>query len=569
MKLNLDYYKEELDIKTMPEEYEEVLEKVSSVDCDFSKTLDMKSKIKNILALSDIRENVLNWYDFKEDSSILELNANYGEITGLLCSRAKKVVSIEESIKFSKIIEKRHKNKENLEVIVGNIDNIKLNDKFDYIVIVGIVDSLQNYISYAKKYIKNDGKILIAVNNKFGVKSWISLKKENKVTDNDKTAISKNKLNNILDGLNYRTYYPLPDYKMPNIIYTEKCIPGLENIDRDLTYKDEEVNFKEVDSFKEIIKDDPNKFYDFANSFIVEASLKELEDNDIKFITFSNIRKDEYRIKTVVREKNVYKTYVNNKAKEHIEQVKRNIDILNNIGIKILDNYDDEHIISKYCTNITLDKVLIEEYKNNGIDGYINKIKEYENFLKDKLQLEEVNKNNIFDKYKILYNDVIQKLNFVKYGFWDLIFQNCFVINDEYYFYDQEWIEEDVPVEYIVYRAIKYFNEMKNYVSDTEIFEKLDYMEYIDIFDELDNKIQEKIREPLFWKIHTKEELVKRKTEELKNELDNYKKECDNLRTLYIQKASEVEILKNSFSWKVTKPLRKIRGLGNKTKGIK
>ena len=72
MKLNLEYYKEELDNKLIPEEYEEVLEKVNSTDSDFSNTLDIKSKIKNILALSDIRENILNWYDFKKDCKILD-----------------------------------------------------------------------------------------------------------------------------------------------------------------------------------------------------------------------------------------------------------------------------------------------------------------------------------------------------------------------------------------------------------------------------------------------------------------------------------------------------------------
>ena len=48
----------------------------------------------NIFALSDIRENILNWYDFRKDANILELNANYGEITGLLCNRALRVVAI-------------------------------------------------------------------------------------------------------------------------------------------------------------------------------------------------------------------------------------------------------------------------------------------------------------------------------------------------------------------------------------------------------------------------------------------------------------------------------------------
>lgn len=163
MKLNLNNYKEEYDHKKISEEYEEVLEKVESCeDNEFSKTLGNHAKIKNILALSDIRENILNWYEFKKDSSILELNANYGELTGLLCRKAKKVVSIESSKKYAYIIEKRHKEKENLELIVGNFEKIELQEKFDYIVIIGLEEKIEQCITYAEKYLKKSRKNTIS-----------------------------------------------------------------------------------------------------------------------------------------------------------------------------------------------------------------------------------------------------------------------------------------------------------------------------------------------------------------------------------------------------------------------
>lgn len=91
MKLNLNYYDEEQNTEKIEEEQEEVLKRVKNCKGeDFSKTLDSKAKIKNILALSEVRENILNWYEFKKEASILELNANYGELTGLLCKEARK-----------------------------------------------------------------------------------------------------------------------------------------------------------------------------------------------------------------------------------------------------------------------------------------------------------------------------------------------------------------------------------------------------------------------------------------------------------------------------------------------
>lgn len=573
MKLNLDYYDEKLDINKTPEEFEEIYEKVMDYTGeDFSLILDTHSKIKNILALSDIRENILNWYEFKKNAIILELNSNYGEITGLLCNRAKRVVSIQESKKYSEIIEKRHKNKENLELIVGDISKINLNEKFDYIIIIGIAENLKEKLEYAKKYLKEDGVILIAVNNKFGVKAWITSNDSEKVIGNTKTAISKEQLELLLQEMNYKFYYPLPNYKMPNIIYTENTMPTLSNIYRDLTYKDENVNFKEIDSYREIIKNNPEDFKKFANSFLIEISNKKIKKNEIRFITFSNMRKDEYRIKTIVKEKEVYKTNTNDKSKNHINNIKRNIELLNKLKIKNLDTYNNETIISKYIEGKTLEDELINILKEQGKDMFIKKIIEYKEFLKEKLEIIDTPQKNIFTKYKIeISEDLIAKLTFIKHGLWDLIFQNCFIIDNEYYFYDQEWYEENVPVEYILYRAILYFNESKKYITDEEIFDKLGIIEYISIFKKIDDKIQEKIRKTLFWNIHTKDELeknrytkIKRELQEKEQEILSLKNEINKLNGENIQKCNELTIIKNSLSWKVTKPLRGIRKIINK-----
>lgn len=573
MKLNLDYYKKEYDNNEVIEEREEILKRIENCKGDdFSKTLDSHAKIKNILALSEIRENILNWYEFKENSTILELNANFGELTGLLCKKAKKVVSIENSKDKADIIAKRHQNRENLELLVGDFLNIDIQEKFDYIVIIGIAKNLKETLEYAKKHLKNDGIILLAVNNKFGVKAWITTKETAKVVNNDNTAVSKKYLEELLNGMNYKIYYPLPDYKLPNIIYTDNYMPTIQNIYRDITYKDENVNFKEVDAYYEIIKNNPKDFVYFANSFLLEISNNVFEKNDIRFITFSNMRKDEYRIKTIVKEKEVYKTSINEKSQKHIERVKENIQILQRLGVKILDTFEENTIISKYTEAETLEDKLVQIYKEQGEEVFINKIVEYKNFLKEKLQVTNELEKNIFTNYKIeCEKEKLDKLTFIKYGFWDLIFQNCFVIDNEYFFYDQEWLEENVPVEYIIYRAILYFHESKKYITDNEIFKKLKIEEYVTIFKELDDKIQLKIRKQLMWNIHTKEELEKNRYSKKKQELEekqqeiiNFKNEINHLNSENIQKDNQLKYMKESVSWKITKPLRVIRKFTSK-----
>lgn len=572
MKLNLDFYKEELDKKDVSDK---LLEKVISYPKeDFSQLISNESDIEEILALSDVRKNILNWYKFKENSEILEINANYGEITGLLCEKARKVVSIENSKKCASIIEKRHKNIDNLELIIGDLSQIKLERKFDYIVIIGIYNGVEQVLEYANKKIKEDGIILLALNNKFGVKSWVTTKEQENVINNNNISCTEEQLKKILQGKQYKVYYPLPDYKLPNIIYTEKCMPNISNIYRNLTYKNGTVNFKEIEAYYEIIKNNPENFKNYANSFLLEISQENIKENDIKFIAFSNMRKDEYRIQTIVKEKEVCKYSINSKSQEHIDKIKQNIETLNNIGINTLDSYQNGKIVSKYVTEPSLEDKLISIYKEQGKDQFLEQIDKFKSFLKEKLQVTEQIEQNIFTKYNVKCEGV-QNLTFVKHGFWDLIFQNCFIIENEYYFYDQEWYEQNVPIEYILYRAILYFNESKKYITDEEIFEYLGLTQFIHTFRELDDKLQQKTRKDIVWKLHSTDDLEK--TRQLQEEKDlqkmlkekeyenaNLKIEIEKLKMENTHYCNEIFLIKNSLSWKATEPLRKIRGLGKK-----
>ena len=214
--------------------------------------------------------------------------------------------------------------------------------------------------------------------------------------------------------------------------------------------------------------------------------------------------------------------------------------------------------------------------KEKGKEAFLQKIKEYKEFLKNKLiTLEQIPENNIFTKYKIEYEiEEISKLTFIKHGLWDLIFQNCFIIDEDYYFYDQEWYEEDIPLEYIIYRAILYFHESKRYISDAEVYENLGISNHIEIFKKLDDKIQEKIRKPLMWNIHTKEELQKNKytkikqelklkddeLQELRSEIKYLRQENENLRNQNSEKSNTLMVMEHSLSWRITRPLRKLRG---------
>ena len=263
--------------------------------------------------------------------------------------------------------------------------------------------------------------------------------------------------------------------------------------------------------------------------------------------------------------------------------MKKNIDIMNENGIKTLDSYEKEKIISKFVSNVkTYDKILLEYLEKEDNEAFFEKIREYKKFLIEKLgktNYNDIKENNIFTKYEIKLEDSIaNKFNFVKNGLWDMIFQNIFYIENEMYFYDQEWYDENVPVEYIIYRTIAYFANAHEYIKTEELYKKLELSEYINIFEELDTKIQLEIRNEKMWKLHNStktgqtlldsyknlqneyDEYTKKikivKTEEILLENEKLKNENDNLKQIN-------QKMLNSTSWKLTKP---VRWLGKKIK---
>ncbi len=583
MKINLDFYKEGQE-NLLPEE-QDIIEYIKNNKKENYNEVIHKDKRNNvILALSNIRENILNWYPIKKDATILEIGANLGELTGILCEKANKVIAIESSLNKAKAIKKRYNKEDNLEVIVGTIEDINIQDKFDYITLFGTFENLSKIykgseyelLNLLKDYLKEDGKILLAIDNRTGLQNF-SRTDENEVNIGnlkDKKTYSLNKIEKIIKKANLeinKIYYPMPDYRLTNVIYTDEKPLSRNNVSRNIIYNSENTIkfYQENEAYINVLEENSSNFKIFANSFFIEITKNKIEEEKIQFISFSNIRKPEYRIKTIIKEGNVYKYALNEKSRDHIEKIKENIDILKRSGLKTVDSYEENRIISKYTNANTLDKVITRLLKENKTDEAIEIIRKYKNEIYEKLEKTN-NENNVFDKYNIDYKkEEIEKMTFVKYGLWDLIFQNCFYIENELYFYDQEWREEVLPIDFITYRAIKYFNRIRKYFSEDELYKILEIeQENIELFEKLDNKIQEKIRDEDMWEIHTRGmEIIDLKRRELtsNHEINLLTIENEQNKALLEQKEKEIEELKktlnyvfNSKSWKITKPFRAV-----------
>ena len=507
MKLSLEFYNS----------YEEHITEIENViineyinkykNGEYEKIFETDNRLDVILALSELRQNIISWYPFKKQCHILEIGGNLGEITGVLCDNAEKVVTVESSKIKAQAISKRHEDRENLEIIAGELENIKFEEKFDYIVAIGINEN--TIFNKLKELLKDDGVILTAFDNKFGVNYFSTIKSNGEDLITETTAQSLDNIDKVLNALEMKRklYFVLTDYKLSNVIFSEQFAMTQENITRNITYNDKNdiKIYNQNDIYRKILEEkNADLFKIFANSFLLEIFKNEYIENGIKFISFSNMRKSQYRIKTIITDNEVIKSNMSLKSKEHINTIKRNIDCMNNNKLKTIDTYNENQIKSQFQDAKTLDNVIIEKLKNQEIEEGFDLILKFKKELIENLTIDENKENNAFDKFEIKYDEQdIQSLHFTPNGLFDLIFQNCFYINNEFYFYDQEWMEEKIPIEFILYRSIVYCEGIRKYIPTEELLDKLGITEkQEELFKQLDDKIQHEIRNDNIWQLN-------------------------------------------------------------------
>ena len=163
-----------------------------------------------------------------------------------------------------------------------------------------------------------------------------------------------------------------------------------------------------------------------------------------------------------------------------------------------------------------------------------------------------------------------------------MIFQNIFYIDDQYYIYDQEWMEKNVPIEFIIFRSFIYSQDLIENIPLNDVWEYFNITEKnIGLFQKLDIELQKKTRDKIAWKLNSDNGVTERrlmeKIDNLEADKEKISQECRNLliekdgrihqletnlsetNNILLQREQELEIMKKSKSWKITEPLRKLK----------
>lgn len=428
-----------------------------------------KNREEEIINDKKIEKNLLNWYTFKENSTFLKIGNDLEGVTEFLKTIASKVVVTE-----------------NLE---------EIDEKFDYIIL-----SNPNLIKDIKKYGKENGTILLATNNRFAIsyfaggahngKLYSTIENEQGELLSKKEIIDLLKQNNLE---NYKFYYPLPNYKMPNAIFSDEYLPDANNtkLMYNIMYESGSlIVFDELKALKQLTKN--NLFDIFTNSYLIEIKIEKSEEKEeAKFISFNNNRKEEYQLATIMYKDRVEKRLINVKAKEHIKNIELNTKNLEKLGFNTIDIIDENKVVSRFIDGNTFDKTIANELLKGNIEDACELIKKWYNYIFERLiknKKSKLNKNIIADEKEI------ENLNFVKNGYIDLVFENTFCKDNDFIFFDQEWYMDDMPIEFLLYRAINnlyvYNTEISKIINMETLIEKFSLTKYVNVFQKIESYIQ-------------------------------------------------------------------------------
>lgn len=481
-KFNLNWYKNE-DLYSEGEIEDHIIKLIADNNPeDYGKAIYENFGWSTYYHLTHLRKNILNWYPFEKNGSVLEIGCGMGAITNVLCEKCNDVTAVELSKKRAIATLLRCREKENLEIIVGNLNDIEFERKFDYITLIGVLEYQGTYtttdnpyldfLTEIKKLLKPNGKLLIAIENKYGLKYWCGAQEDHtgipfegmnqyKLSEKKVRTFSKSELDILVKQSGFKNtyfYYPMPDYKLPTVIYSEKKLPSNENMQNLQPYyipDNSTLVADEMGMYKDII--DNGVFEFFANSFLVECS----DDSQIGSVNFANIsseRLDEYRIVTRFTNQNKVEKFALNteKGRMHIQQIKKNQDMLEQVGCHVWKSeLQNDKMIAEFATEELLEDRICNLYQEKSY-AEIYKLydKLYNEILKSSEQID--GDNNLLYELNIVENKDNEKYGpILKVGYLDMILRNAFWIEEEFFWFDQEWILEAVPAGYIFYRAIK------------------------------------------------------------------------------------------------------------------
>lgn len=468
--------------------------------------------------IRELPKGLIKWYEFHKGSRALyvtggieacESLAEALEEGGLLVDM-KEISSLEESIS----------NETKKDDVV-----------YDYIVLAGALERSRNpeAVLYAlRNMLSSTGKLLLGTDNRLGIRYFCGDRDifternfdsiENYVRVNTNTterlegrAYARAELVQMLENAGFiyhRFYAVLPEVESPQVLYAEDYLPEEElevRIFPQYHYPDT-VFLEEERLYTTLIQN--GLFHAMANGYLVECPLDGRYAN-VKQVTISMERGKENAMITVIRrDDKVEKRPVYDEGYKKLDCLMKNNLYLQQHGVKMIDAVREENAfvmpyvqgepVTNYFRNLLLrDKIFFLQELDRFWEVILHSSEQvpyeeinWEQFEPnwEKRKADDPNK----DKWeKIAFGSKAEQDSLgviLKRGYVDLVSLNCFFIDGDFVFYDQELYVENLPAKVILHRTIHFIYrnnvQLEKILPMSQVLEKYHMAEYMELWNQ-------------------------------------------------------------------------------------
>ena len=357
-----------------------------------------------------------------------------------------------------------------------------IDGEYDYIVAIRYVELCSEPIkvlSKLKQLLGDTGTMLLGFNNRLGIRNFAGDKDvyTDKVFDgiNDYRYASDSRVGTTYDRASieemlrasgvdhYKTYAVVSDLENPAFILADGYKPNEDLANRIFpTYHYAKSVFLEEEKlYDSLLKN--GMFYQMANAFLIECR------NDDKFcdalqITSTLERGKENAMITVVHGNGfVTKQAAWGGEKEKVRKLAKNSEILRSRGIMTVDYEIKDDVFTMPFIKEKTGQIYLMDLMQTDKERFFSELDRFIETIK-------ASSDSYDGEYKGIHTTIL------KNAMIDMMPLNCFMIDGEYVFFDQEYCLPEVPLNVMIGRVIAnlFFGnqELQNIVSKDELHKR-------------------------------------------------------------------------------------------------
>lgn len=390
-------------------------------------------------------QGILSIYNFKSDDKILNISCknnlyiyNFFHEKGIFCLN-KNIVDCEE-ITFLK----------------------KYENSFNYVIaldILEIVDSPVDFLKKIKRLMKQDAHLLLGTQNRLALKFFVGDKDpfslrcfdgiENYIYIDDSyrkllrgRCYAKSEIISFIEKSDFKKndcYSVLPSLEKAHLIFSDDYMPKEDLALRCSSdyFDSRSIFLKQEKIYTSLISN--NMFHQMADSYIFDCYDGE-EKRKFNQITLSCNRCQDLCFATIVyKNDTVYKKALYASGLKQLEKLDSNHKYLQKRGIKTIDGEIIKNSYVMPYVNAELANVYLRDLASVNKEEFIIKMDLFKKCIEQASDIERIDSN---------YGVIAKK------AFLDMNPLNAFAVKDEFVFFDQEFYQENYPVNAIVYRFL-------------------------------------------------------------------------------------------------------------------